>query len=279
MSDMKAYLAEKYMSGPKADAILSRVAPKKKKRKTNTAEAGETGATAGAPGGSARVVDDDGPAGWGDVGADDAEDLKEAVVEKDRGFKKRKVEGPGTGTGTGAGAAGGSGWATIQDGVVVVGAPEREPSPVPADEQPVMVEEGRPFSGGLVSARDLHKVLPKAAPVQLTQEEIEASKETVYRDAQGRKIDTKAARAEAARKKREKEEKEALMMEWGKGLVQREDKEKMRLELEKQKEKGFSRYADDADLNEELRAKELWNDPAAAFLTARLSTLFFCRQC
>ncbi|THV05631.1 hypothetical protein K435DRAFT_849875 [Dendrothele bispora CBS 962.96] len=35
MSSMKAYLAEKYMSGPKADAILSRAGPqKKKKRKT-----------------------------------------------------------------------------------------------------------------------------------------------------------------------------------------------------------------------------------------------------
>ena len=33
---MKAYLAEKYMSGPKADAILSKVnPPKKKKRKIN----------------------------------------------------------------------------------------------------------------------------------------------------------------------------------------------------------------------------------------------------
>ena len=36
MSSMKAYLAEKYMSGPKADAILSKVnPPKKKKRKIN----------------------------------------------------------------------------------------------------------------------------------------------------------------------------------------------------------------------------------------------------
>lgn len=59
-------------------------------------------------------------------------------------------------------------------------------------------------------------------------------------------------------------------MEWGKGLVQREDQEKRKAELEKQKGKAFARYADDADLNEELKAKELWNDPAAAFLSVRV---------
>jgi pre-mRNA-splicing factor CWC26 len=30
---------------------------------------------------------------------------------------------------------------------------------------------------------------------------------------------------------------------------------------------GFARYADDKDLNEELKAQDRWNDPAAAFLT------------
>ena len=33
MITMQAYLAEKYMSGPKADAILARVGPEKKKKK------------------------------------------------------------------------------------------------------------------------------------------------------------------------------------------------------------------------------------------------------
>ena len=57
MSDMKAYLAEKYMSGPKADAILSRLGPqKKKKRKAN--EISNTQAS------GSLVVDNDG--GWGD---------------------------------------------------------------------------------------------------------------------------------------------------------------------------------------------------------------------
>lgn len=99
----------------------------------------------------------------------------------------------------------------------------------------------------------------------MTHEEAEAAQETVYRDASGRKIDMKLARAEAARKKREKEEKEAQKMEWGKGLVQRE--ERRRLQLEKNKSLPFSRHADDSELNEQLKAREIWNDPAAAFLT------------
>lgn len=96
---------------------------------------------------------------------------------------------------------------------------------------------------------------------------MEAAQETVYRDAAGRKIDTKLARAEAARKKREEEENEARKMEWGKGLVQREEEEKRKIQLEKNKSLPFSRHADDKDLNEELMERERWNDPAAAFLT------------
>lgn len=101
----------------------------------------------------------------------------------------------------------------------------------------------------------------------MAKEDVEAAQETVYRDASGRKIDMKLARAEAARKKREKEEKEAQKMQWGKGLVQREDEEKRRVQLEKNKSLPFSRHADDKVLNEELMARDRWNDPAAAFLT------------
>lgn len=248
---MKAYLAEKYMSGPKADAILARAAPqKKKKRKANTSSTATTSV--------AIVRDDDG--GWGDEGSgDEAEDLAEAVVASDRGFKKRKV----------APAAEGSGWATIQGGS---GYGIKEESPPPSiDEQPVIVDDPsiqKPL-GGLLTAQQLRKALPQSIVTTATEEEIAQAQETVYRDSSGKKIDTKAARAEAARLKREREEKEARKMEWGKGLVQKDETEKRRLELEKLKGKAFARHADDADLNEEQKAKEAWNDPAAAFLTVR----------
>ena len=252
MSDLKSYLASKYMSGPKADAILSRTGPpKKKKRKVEPQT----------PVGSlASLRDEDG--GWGMEAKDeDEDDLAEAVVASDRGFKKRRVATTEKEQG--------SGWATIREGVV------REESP--ADERPLVVEEEshKPFAGGLMTASELKKsVAKKDITPTVSAEEIARAQETVYRDSSGKKIDMKAARAEAARLKREKEEKEAQKMEWGKGLVQREEKERRRVDLEKQKERPFARHADDAELNEEQKGKALWNDPAAAFLTVRRCVLF-----
>ncbi|KAG1840703.1 Pre-mRNA-splicing factor of RES complex-domain-containing protein [Suillus subalutaceus] len=211
---MQAYLAEKYMSGPKADAILSRTTQKKKKkRKADTATTASS------------------------MRNDEEEDFAEAAVAKDRSFKKRRVEE-------------GSGWSTIRAG-------KEESPPIPADEQPTVFleeESEQPFTGGLRQE-------------ELTKEEEEAAQETIYRDASGRKIDTKAARAEAARKKREREEKEAKKMEWGKGLVQKQEEDARKRQLEKNRSLPFARRADDKELNEELKAKERWNDPAAAFLT------------
>ncbi|KAI9570588.1 Pre-mRNA-splicing factor of RES complex-domain-containing protein [Boletus coccyginus] len=223
---MQAYLAEKYMSGPKADAILARTAPKKKKRK----------AASGATTGPSTFVDED--AGFGDDVSrrqqEDDMDVAEAAVASDR----KGVKG-------------------------------EERSSIPPDEQPTVVEDVRPFKGGLIRPEDLRKTKTHAKQDEMAKEEEEATQETVYRDASGRKIDMKLARAEAARKKREKEEKEAQKMEWGKGLVQREEQVKRRKQLEKNKSLPFSRHADDKELNEELMTREMWNDPAAAFLTQK----------
>ncbi|TFK40419.1 Pre-mRNA-splicing factor of RES complex-domain-containing protein [Crucibulum laeve] len=255
MTDMKAYLAQKYMSGPKADAILSRVAPKKKKRKA--ADSLPSSSSSSSFGGVV-LRDEDG--GWpADDSKDDGDDLAEAVVEKDRGFKKRKI----------APTEGESSWVTLDEGVRMAAIKEETP---PQDEQPMVVETMTPFVGGLVSAQQLKKVLPQNnidKMDNISAEDIARAQETIYRDAQGKKIDTKAARAEAARLKREREEKEAQKMEWGKGLVQREEREKQRQELERQRGRTFARHADDKDLNEDLKAKELWNDPAAAFLSKK----------
>ncbi|KAF6755475.1 pre-mRNA-splicing factor CWC26 [Ephemerocybe angulata] len=259
MSDLKSYLAEKYMSGPKADAILAKTASQtKKKRKKGTASTSTSAA-----GGGVMLVDED--AGWpskdrGRGGDDDDEDaLKEAVVASDRGFKKRKV-----------GKEGDSTWVTVQEGLAgsSSGVKEEEEEPTPLDEQPTVVET--PFVGGLVTAKQLKKVVPQRTVQKdegFTAEDIARAQETVYRDSSGRKVDMKAAKAEAARLKREREEKEAQKMEWGKGLVQRDEKEERRKEMEKNRSRKFARGVDDADLNEELKSKELWNDPAAAFLS------------
>ena len=234
------------MSGPKADAILSRTAPlKKKKRKAQEVTANTSGGT--------MIRDED--AEWGEIAQeDDNDDFKEAVVASDRGFKKRKVVNASTE----------SSWITVQEGLTTT------PPPTDDSEQPIVVDT--PVVGGLVNAQQLKRMLPQnnVATNDLTAEEIARAQETVYRDSSGKKIDTKAARAEAARLKRLREEKEAQKMEWGKGLVQKDEAEKRRQELEKQRSTTFARHADDKDLNEDLKAKELWNDPAAAFLTVNL---------
>ncbi|KAH6913372.1 pre-mRNA-splicing factor CWC26 [Coprinopsis sp. MPI-PUGE-AT-0042] len=227
MSDMKAYLASKYMSGPKADVILAKTAPqKKKKRKKESSNV--TGS------GGARIVDED--SGWpveGGQREDDAEDLAEAVVASDRGFKKRK---------TGQGDAS---WITVKDGEGGSSSARRDDDEdaVPMDEQSTVVEA--PFAGGLLKGERSEEGPSQNAVTKkddFTEEDIARAQETVYRDAQGKKIDTKVAKAEAARLKREKEEQEARKMEWGKGLTTRTS-------------------------NEELKEKEIWNDPAAAFMT------------
>lgn len=239
---MQAYLAEKYMSGPKAEAILSRAGPKKTKKKRKADSNGPS-----------MFIDED--TGFGDERSqrerEEALDVAEAVVASDGSFKKRQSNQD-------------SNWTTVREG-------EREESPpVPADEQPLVVSEdtSQPFKGGLLTSDQLRRALPKSnvKMEEMSKEDMKAAQETVYRDASGRKIDMKVARAEAARKKREKEEKESQKMEWGKGLVQREEEEKRRLQLEKNKSLPFSRYADDKELNEERMAEQRWNDPAAAFL-------------
>ncbi|GAB5586653.1 Pre-mRNA-splicing factor cwc26 [Umbelopsis nana] len=92
--------------------------------------------------------------------------------------------------------------------------------------------------------------------------------ETVYRDKGGRKVDMVLKKAEEARRKKEEMEKEEKRMEWGKGLVQREEKAAEQRRLEEEKNKPLARYADDRELNEEMKEKELWNDPAAQFLSS-----------
>ncbi|KAK2460324.1 hypothetical protein APHAL10511_007713 [Amanita phalloides] len=259
MSNLKAYLAEKYMSGPKADAILSKVAPQKKKKRKTGSTASAATASAATFNSGARIVDED--SGWAEQHQEELEDLDDAVIEKDRGFKKRKV---------GQQAAEDSGgWAVIQEGT------KQEEEQELEDEKLVVVEtdESNAFVGGLVTAKDLKRVLNREPEEKTREEEGEVARmqETVYRDASGRRIDTKAEKAEAARLKREREEKEAKKMEWGKGLVQKEEAEEKRRELQKQKTTAFARHADDKDLNEDLKARELWNDPAAAFLSKKRS--------
>ncbi len=68
--------------------------------------------------------------------------------------------------------------------------------------------------------------------------------ETVYRTAQGQKIDLKAEKAEQKRREREEREKEAERMEWGKGLVQRKEKEEKAVRERDMAKQGVARWVD-----------------------------------
>ncbi|VDC05716.1 unnamed protein product [Peniophora sp. CBMAI 1063] len=247
MSSMQAYLASKYMSGPKADAILSRVEPTKKKKKRKAP-------ASVAPTGPGIIQDDD--ADWAAPVEEDADEAAEAVVAADRAFKKRRTEKGKEDES--------SGWTTI-----------REPTPPPPeDEAPQVVEaEGSGMRAGLMSRKELQKRMARAEAEKKKNEpeQDEKAQETVYRDASGRKIDMDAAKAEAARKKREKEEKDKERKEWGKGVKQREEAAEQRKHLEAIKGTDWRRTRDDEELNARQKDKEIWNDPAAAFLTKKRS--------
>ena len=90
--------------------------------------------------------------------------------------------------------------------------------------------------------------------------------ETIYRDASGRIINVAMKRAEARRKTDAEAAKAAAELEAQKGDVQRVEKEKRKEQLQDAKFMTVARYADDAELNDELKEKQRWNDPAAGFL-------------
>ncbi|KAL6718340.1 Pre-mRNA-splicing factor cwc26 [Lecanora helva] len=93
--------------------------------------------------------------------------------------------------------------------------------------------------------------------------------ETIYRDASGRIINVAMKRAEARKKAEEDAAKAAAELEAQKGDVQRAQKEQKREQLREAKFMPVARYADDAELNAELKERERWDDPAAGFLTRK----------
>jgi pre-mRNA-splicing factor CWC26 len=96
-----------------------------------------------------------------------------------------------------------------------------------------------------------------------------AKQETIYRDATGRIVNIAMKRAEARAKEEAKIAKAAAEAEAAKGDVQRAEREKRRTELEDAKLMTVARYADDVEMNDELKEKERWNDPAAGFISKK----------
>ena len=76
-------------------------------------------------------------------------------------------------------------------------------------------------------------------------------------------------RAEARKKAEADALAAAEAIEASKGDVQRAAAQKRKEQLAEAKFMPVTRYADDVELNDELKEKERWNDPAAAFLVKK----------
>lgn len=168
------------------------------------------------------------------------------------------------------------------------------------DERPQIVETSSTnnvVAGGLQTAAEIRAKFAskKSAVTARRVAEDSPEEETIYRDAEGKKIDTKQMRAEEKRRQARELEKKMKKMEWGKGLVQRQDRKNDAEELNKIASQPFARSVfishprllrvymkfdhisflfiylnstiDDKELNDELKGKQRWNDPAAGFLT------------
>jgi pre-mRNA-splicing factor CWC26 len=95
---------------------------------------------------------------------------------------------------------------------------------------------------------------------------------TVYRDKKtGKKIDLILERLQKEQEEQKKIEHQEKYMEWGKGLVQKQEKEIQRRQLEESKVMPLNIYANDEKLNQDLKQKIRWGDPMAHAIKKPLS--------
>ncbi|CAO1616948.1 unnamed protein product [Parajaminaea phylloscopi] len=290
---LQAYLAQHYLSGPKADAILARSGAdadgptRKKKKKRKRAEGADDTATTA----SLRVRDDEDS--WK---RDEDEDGADGAVSVGQETSKSRFAK--------------SSWADI--------AGEDTPAPPDPEEQPQIVG-GTGASDALREAQQAISVAdqPEEAAAgpskpraglrtkeqvraeRLAREEAQRAEEralaakgsgdgdgdgsveteddraarlaqtTVYRDASGRRIDVEtedaAIRAEEERQRRREAEKK----DWNRGQKQLQEQRRREQDLRQVESEGVARYATDGRMNEALRAVERADDPALAFLTKK----------
>ena len=97
--------------------------------------------------------------------------------------------------------------------------------------------------------------------------------ETVYRDRRGRKLEmlTEFMNQEEEARTGVKKDDGGMVMEWGKGLVQKQEVEDKQKRLEDEKSKPFARSIEDEDLNDHYRAQDRWGDPMANLLEEKSS--------
>ncbi|WWC89907.1 uncharacterized protein L201_004836 [Kwoniella dendrophila CBS 6074] len=272
MPDLKSYLADKYMSGPKRDAILSRSSDsslKKKKKKPKNED--YIGGSKGESSGGLMLKDED---EW--KVKDEDEDMEEGdtpVVGKGLAtFQKSKSSWATVGsTSLPVSSSAEAGPSSPSRVVKTEDYAEDKPEPLAALVQMTKRRGGLRTAAQMREEEEARRAAEKSlSPEPDDQEEGASHNETVHRDASGRIIDVKKLKEEEKLREEEEKRKELERKEWTKGLTQRQNREsrlKEEREMAQNKNVGFSR--DDYRMNRELQEVERWNDPAAAFLTKK----------
>ena len=247
------YLAKNYLT---ADPSLSDK-QKKKKRKKDKSTSGIT------------IADDD-ALGWDDADTtkDKHDDTDGVLIVRDghsSDFRKKKFSSWIT-TADDHGAAEAA--AVLAQATLEKAAQEEEDDGVGATV--VTMESGA--HAGLQTGKQVAEALAKkrAADIAAFKASDTASsgkgQETIYRDASGRVVNIAIARAEARKAQELEAAKKVKEKEMRRGEVQILEAQERRRELDEAKFKELARYKDDVELNEELKAKERWDDPAMAWL-------------
>lgn len=179
-----------------------------------------------------------------------------------------------------------TGEAAAAEAIIASAAAENRARAAADEDTPMVVEEGedhdagieRMESGahaGLQSGAQLAAQLKRQAKRERARLEAEgaasmgANSETIYRDASGRIVNVAMKRAEARAKADAEAARKAQEAEDAKGDVQALEKAQRRAALQDAKYMTVARYADDKELNEELKEQERWNDPAMQFMESK----------
>ncbi|KAH0543709.1 hypothetical protein FGG08_002025 [Glutinoglossum americanum] len=249
------YLAKNYLTADPQPTKKS----KKRKRK-----AGEE---------SGLVIANDDVLGWGDEESKKVDDDGPLIVSGNSAeFRKSKKSawrtvGAPTTQDSDQAAADAIITATAAENALHTRNPEDAPAVVP------LMESGA--HAGLQTAEEVTAAVNKKRADELRRfreqgdSELGRGTETIYRDASGRIINIAMKRAEARRQAEREAAAEAAALEAQKGAVQLAARAQRRQDLEEAKVLPLARYADDEALNEELKSRGRWNDPAAAFLSSK----------
>jgi pre-mRNA-splicing factor CWC26 len=161
------------------------------------------------------------------------------------------------------------------DAIIASTEADRRKAAEAEDEAPEMVDAEGVLKMESGAAAGLQSAAQVAAQMKKKEEEdarkaAEVAKEnpgeTIYRDASGRIINVAMKRAEARKKAEEEERKKLEKEKAARGDVQNALAAKRREQLADAKTMTVARYADDAELNDELKEQGRWNDPAMGFL-------------